>query len=47
MAVPFLSAGTAHRLCRAARISASAARIPFEVTGWMFGKEIACEVWRG
>ena len=47
MAVPLLAAGAAHRLCRSAKVKASAEDIPFEITGWMFGRQAAHEVWRG
>ncbi len=47
MAVPMLSGGAAHRLCRAARASADAGQIGFVITGWLFGPKPVVETWRG
>ena len=48
LAVPLMSAGAAHRLCRAARARVGCGTVPFEVMGWLFGPNKAiCEVWRG
>jgi hypothetical protein len=47
MAVPLMCAGAAHRLCRAARTKCLVEKVPFEITGWMFGVEPRYEVWRG
>jgi hypothetical protein len=48
LAVPLMSVGAAHRLCRAARAQVGCEVVPFEVMGWLFGVNKAlCEVWRG
>jgi hypothetical protein len=48
VAVPLMSVGAAHRLCRAARARVGCGVVPFEVMGWLFGPNRAlCEVWRG
>jgi hypothetical protein len=43
MAVPMLSAGTAHRLCRVVRQQICLTSIRFVVTGWFFGPTAICE----
>jgi hypothetical protein len=45
--VPYLAAGTAYRLCRAARRRAGSDHVPFEVSGWLFGSTAFSRVWRG
>jgi hypothetical protein len=47
MAVPLMCVGAAHRLCRAARTKCLVEKVPFEITGWMFGATPKYEVWRG
>jgi hypothetical protein len=47
LAVPYLFAGTAHRLCRSLKIRKGYKHIPFEIGGWMFGSRTICEIWRG
>lgn len=47
MAVPFHLAGAAHRLCNLARRLSGAPTVPFVITGWMFGSQVACEAWDG
>jgi hypothetical protein len=47
LAVPFMSAGQAHRMCRMARLAAGCNHVPFEVWGWMFGRKTISQVWRG
>lgn len=48
LSVPMMSAGAAHRLCRAARARVGCGGVPFEVMGWLFGPNKAMsEIWRG
>jgi hypothetical protein len=47
MAVPMLSGGTAHRVCRAVRASIGVERVAFVITGWLFGPKPVVEMWRG
>jgi hypothetical protein len=47
MAVPLMCVGAAHRLCRAAKAKVAGEKVPFEITGWMFGAKPRYEVWRG
>jgi hypothetical protein len=47
VAVPLLSAGAAHRLCRIAKAKVGSKKVPFEITGWMFGPSPTYEAWRG
>jgi hypothetical protein len=47
MAVPMMSGGAAHRVCRAARASVGADQIPFVITGWLFGPKPVVETWHG
>jgi hypothetical protein len=47
MAVPMMSAGTAHRLCRMARTRVGSNEIRFVITGWLFGPKPIVETWRG
>jgi hypothetical protein len=47
MAVPLMSGGTAHRVCRAVRTSIGATQIGFFITGWLFGPKPVVETWRG
>jgi hypothetical protein len=47
LAVPFMYAGQAHRLCRMVRATAGCGHVPFEVSGWMFGRKTISKVWRG
>lgn len=43
MAVPMLSAGTAHRICRVVRQQLGLTGIRFVITGWFFGPKAICE----
>lgn len=47
LAVPYLCAGQAHRICRRIRQLAAAESVPFEVSGWMFGSSTIQRAWRG
>jgi hypothetical protein len=47
MAVPMMSSGAAHRVCRTVRKSVGAGEIGFVITGWLFGPKPVVETWRG
>lgn len=45
MAVPMMSAGTAHRVCRVVRQQLGFNNIRFVITGWLIGPRSICEMW--
>jgi hypothetical protein len=47
MAVPMMSAGTAHRVCRVVRQGLRLGVIRFVITGWLLGPRPICETWHG
>jgi hypothetical protein len=47
MAVPMMSGGAAHRVCRAVRTSVGASHICFVITGWLVGPKPLVETWHG
>lgn len=47
LAVPYLCAGQAHRICRRIRQLAGAGSVPFEISGWMYGSSTIQRAWRG
>ena len=47
LAVPYLCAGLAHRVCRRIRLAAGVGAVPFEISGWMYGSSTIQRAWRG
>jgi hypothetical protein len=47
LAVPMMSAGTGHRVCRLVRKCLGHNAISFTITGWFLGPEPICESWHG
>ena len=47
IAVPFCSAGTAHRLCLSTRNKLGLKHISFEISGWFLGRKPFSQVWYG
>lgn len=47
MAVPLMSGGAAHRVCRDVRAGVGAGQVGFIITGWLFGPKPVVETWRG
>lgn len=47
MAVPLISAGVAHRVCRVVRQGLGISTVPFTITGWLFGPKPLVETWHG
>lgn len=47
MAVPMMSAGTAHRVCRVVRQELGLNTVRFVITGWLIGPRPICETWHG
>jgi len=46
IAVPYVCAGAAHRLCAATRRKVHLDHIPFEIIGWLLGPRPFSQVWR-
>jgi len=47
IAVPYLSAGLAYRICRSLRRKVACEQIPFEIGGWLYGPATYSQFWRG
>jgi len=47
IAVPYVCAGTAHRLCLSTRKKLGLGHVPFEISGWFLGTKPYVETWNG